>query len=55
MLVGFQRFLLSFQFLNALFKGFNASFHVTRAEVAACRLEDTAEIPVIETLGPTIL
>lgn len=28
---------------------------LTRAEVAACPLEDTAEIPVIETLGPTIL
>jgi len=28
---------------------------LTRAEVAACPLEDTADIPVIETLGPTIL
>jgi len=28
---------------------------LTRAEIAACALEDTAEIPVIETLGPTIL
>ena len=28
---------------------------ITRAEVAKCALEDTAEIPVIETLGPTIL
>jgi len=28
---------------------------LTRVEVAACPLEDTADIPVIETLGPTIL
>jgi hypothetical protein len=28
---------------------------LTRAEVAACPLEDTVDIPVIETLGPTIL
>jgi len=28
---------------------------LTRAEVVACALADTAEIPVIETLGPTIL
>jgi hypothetical protein len=28
---------------------------LTRAEAAASPLEDTAEIPVIETLGPTIL
>jgi hypothetical protein len=28
---------------------------LTRAEVAACPLVDTAEIPVIETLGPTIM
>jgi len=28
---------------------------LTRAEIAACALEETAEIPVIETLGPTIL
>ena len=28
---------------------------LTRAEVAACPLVDTADIPVIETLGPTIM
>ena len=28
---------------------------LTRAEAAASPLEDTADIPVIETLGPTIL
>jgi hypothetical protein len=28
---------------------------LTRAEVAACPLENTADIPAIETLGPTIL
>jgi hypothetical protein len=28
---------------------------LTRAEVAACASVDTAAIPVIETLGPTIL
>jgi PRC-barrel domain len=28
---------------------------LTRAEVAACPLEDTVDIPIMETLGPTIL
>jgi HTH-like domain len=33
----------------------NLCHKLTRAEVAACPLEDTVDIPIIETLGPTIL